>query len=260
MSRLLTRWQAVCPQLPQQYLLVERCLALFLVPPHSRPQLPRFLLRTQFRFQRQRQYLIQYRYQWRWLIDRVRRRMNYRKYRWSPKHFHRFLVHYRYRRRSQRCLDWYPNLLRYRFLVLRFRYRCQWILLMNRPHFQNFHLLRNQNFQTHLMILLNFPRFLQIQTQTHLRIPLLPRCFRLQTHLPLRILLPRILPIRFLHSFLRLFLLPPLLAILASSLAWLTIGQRSTMKRLQRPLTDHQPQRQTRFGLARTCRLDLRLA
>ena len=194
--------------------------------------------------------------------------MNYRKYRLSPKHFHRFLVHYRYRRRSQRRLDWYPNLLRYRFLVLRFRYRCQWILLMNRPHFQNFHLLRNQNFQTPLMILLNFPRFLQIQTQTHLPIPILLRCFRLQTHLllrilphcfPLRILL-RILPIRFLRSFLLLFLLPPLLAILVNSLASLAIDLQSTMKHLQRPLTDHQLQRQTRFGLARTCRLDLKQA
>ena len=195
--------------------------------------------------------------------------MNYRKYRLSPKHFHRFLVHYRYRRRSQRRLDWYPNLLCYRYLVLRFRYRCQWILLMNRPHFQNFHQLRNQNFQTHLMILLNFPRFLQIQTQTHLPIPILLRCFRLQTHLllrilprcfPLRILLLRILPIRFLHSFLLLFLLPLLLAILVNSPALLTIDQRSTMKRLQRLLTDHQPQRQIRFGLARKCRLDLKQA
>ena len=197
--------------------------------------------------------------------------MNYRKYRLSPEHFHRFLVHCRYRRRSQRRLDWYPNLLCYRFLVLRFRCRCQWILLMNRPHFQNFHLLRNQNFQTPLMILLNFPRFLQIQTQnqTHLPIPILPRCFRLQTHLllrilprcfPLRILLLRILPIRFLHSFLLLFLRPLPLAILASSLALLTVDQQSTMKRLQRPLTDHQPLPQIRFGLARTCRLDLKQA
>ena len=187
----------------------------------------------------------------------------------SPKHFHRFLVHYRYRRRSQRRLDWYPNLLRYRYLVLRFRYRCQWILLMNRPHFQNFHLLRNQNFQTHLMILLSFPRFLQIQTQTHLPIPILPRCSPLRSHpllllllriLPLRILLLRILPIRFLHWFLLLFLRPLLLAILASSLALLTVDQQSTMKRLQRPLTDHQPLRQIRFGLARTCRPDLKQA
>ena len=194
--------------------------------------------------------------------------MNYRKYRLSPKHFHRFLVHYRYRHRSQRRLDWYPNLLRYRYLVLRFRYRCQWILLMNRPHFQNFHLLRNQNFQTHLMILLSFPRFLQIQTQTHLPIPILLRCFRLQTRLllrilprcfPLRILL-RILPIRFLHWFLLLFLRPLLLAILANSPALLAVVRQSAMKRLQRLPADHQPQRQTRFGSARTCRLDLKQA